>query len=108
MGGTFVIADKHLSPQTTTGDGTTTTLTLTSTPYNSSYAAVFVNGWMAWVANGAGEQATADCFFSSDGGTTAKAYGSFASGDTLYWNGVQVGFELVNGTHFVDFLYGTA
>jgi hypothetical protein len=96
-----------MSPTTTTGDASTTGLTLAATPYNGSYAAPVINGgWFPWVANGAGEQATADCYFSSNGGVTAKAYGAFAAGDTLYWNGVQAGYELVNGTHFVDFFYG--
>jgi hypothetical protein len=85
-------------------DNAPTGLTVTTTPALSGYVSVFVLGWKAWVANGAGEQATADCWFDNGGGV-ARAYGAVAAGDPFRWNAVQAGFDLVNGTHYVDFDY---
>lgn len=94
-----------MSPANTSGDGSATGLCATGTPVGGLYIAVVVNGVLPWVADGNAERGTADCYFSSDGGVNAKSYGNFAAGDCLYWNGTQAGYELVNGTHFVDFLY---
>jgi hypothetical protein len=63
-----------------------------------------VLGWKAWVANGNPEKGTADCWF-DDGAANARAYGAVLAGDPFRWNAVQAGFDLINGTHYVDFDY---
>lgn len=55
------------------------------------YVQVFVNGVLQSLGNAV---KTKSCYFSSDSGTTAKAYGSIASGDLLYWVGSVAGFQL--------------
>lgn len=37
---------------------------------------------------------TGACFFSGDGGSTARAQGAIVPGDLLYWNGSVAGYEL--------------
>jgi hypothetical protein len=37
---------------------------------------------------------TDDCYFSADGGTTARSYDNLSAGDTLFWNGIIAGFDL--------------
>lgn len=41
---------------------------------------------------------TADCYFSGDGGTTARAFGAIQSTDVLYWNAVLTGINLANAS----------
>lgn len=45
-----------------------------------------------------------DCYFSADGGATARALGAATLGDLLYWNGSVAGFEL-DATFTISFLY---
>lgn len=49
---------------------------------------------------------TSDCYFSSDGGSTAKTLAQHRRGDSLYWNGAVAGFEL-DPNDRIDFLYLT-
>jgi len=103
----FATVNKSMSPAAaTSGNGSTTGLSLSAAPAVGSYVAVFVNGWMVWLANGPGEQAAADCYFRRGADPNAIAYGSFASGDTLYWNGNNTHFDLVPTEHYLDFLFG--
>jgi hypothetical protein len=37
-----------------------------------------------------------DCYFSNDGGLTARSISAIKSGDQLYWNGLIAGFDLIN------------
>ena len=37
---------------------------------------------------------TGDCWFSSNGGTTAKALNAIAASDVLYWKGSVAGYQL--------------
>jgi hypothetical protein len=86
------IADKEKSVGApTSGDDADTGLTITSTPEADSYVAVFVNGIKALLGDGV---KTKDCYFSNDGGTTARAITAIAAGDTLFWNGVISGHDL--------------
>jgi hypothetical protein len=60
--------------------------------------------------NGAGQNLgdgvkTADCYFSGDGGTTARTIANIVSGDLLYWVGSVAGFQLAAATDRVSFIY---
>lgn len=93
-------ADKSLSPAASSGDGSSTTLAISATPVG--YVAVAVRGVLTKVGNGT--KTACDCFFSGDGGTTARAYGAIVSGDVLYWNGTTAGYD-IGTTDRVDLLY---
>jgi hypothetical protein len=73
----------------TSGDGSTTAITLSAAPKGLIILAV--NGKIESIGNGIKTQ---NAYFSSDEGTTAKTFATLASGDTLYWNGVVSGYEL--------------
>ena len=84
--------DKNKQPLVTSGLASSTGLTITSTPSSDGYVAVLVSGWYRARLGDAtkGE----DCFFSDDAGATAKAIADITAGDTLYWNGPTVAWEL--------------
>jgi hypothetical protein len=85
-------SNKEMVASTTTADGQLATVTtLVSTPVSNSYVKVEVNGLKAIIGDGVKTKA---CYFSSDGGTTARTYNGIVSGDSLYWNGSIAGFEL--------------
>lgn len=78
----------------TLGNGAYSGLTISSTPLDGCYVAVFVNGQEFNVGDGVTSSA---CYFSNDGGTTARTFTSpnqIKSGDGLYWNGLLVGTDL--------------
>jgi hypothetical protein len=90
------ITVKHLSTNdqfetatATTADGNTTGVTIAAAP--EGMVQIFVNGLLQELGQGV---KTKDCYFSSDGGSTAKAIASIAAGDTLYWNGSVAGYQL--------------
>jgi len=95
------IQDKNLTPSVTSGDNSTTGLTISSTPQGERYVTVSVNGISYEVGDG---YKTYDCYFSNDGGTTARDLFDVEAGDTLYWNGVIAGFDL-SATDRVDLDY---
>ena len=64
---------------------------------------VFVNGVMLQLKG----DKTGDCYFSGDGGTTARAFASIASTDTLHWNGSVAGYQL-EATDEITLVYETA
>jgi hypothetical protein len=64
-----------------------------------------LNGQMRWVAVDNTERTTADCYWSDDGGTTARSSSGVLSTSVLYWNAVVTGKNLVNGSDFIDLLY---
>lgn len=90
-GGAPAQADKNLTPAATSGDESPTGLTISSDPFGDSYVSVLVNGLMTTVGDGV---KTLNCYFSSNGGTTAKSISSLESGDQLIWNGAIAGFDL--------------
>jgi hypothetical protein len=73
-----------------------------STPSVNSWIQVQVNGVSYKVGNGT--KIGAPCYFSGDGGVTARATGWIISGDYLYWNGSVAGFQL-DITDRIDFLF---
>jgi hypothetical protein len=97
--GTYLTIDEG-TPSVTSGDGSTTGLTITSTPANDSYPSVFLNG----ILQQYGASASNDVYFSNDGGTTARATADVTAGDTLYFNGGVNGFEL-SATDLIQIKY---
>jgi hypothetical protein len=71
--------------------------------------AVTIPGWVLVLVNGMatklgnGTKVGVECFFSGDGGYSARATGELTAGDLLYWNGSVAGFQL-NGD-IIDFIY---
>lgn len=80
-------ADLKKNPNSVTADATSTGITISATPAADGAVRVFVNGVAAEL--GILSDKTLDCYFSADGGTTARAMADIASGDTLYWNGAS-------------------
>jgi uncharacterized protein YjbI with pentapeptide repeats len=96
-----VLDDKARAPSgAVTTDEATTGLTITKTPAAGSYIRVSLNG----VGVELGGDKTKDCYFSDDGGTTARALASVVAGDTLYWNAVISGVNLSTDDE-IDFDY---
>lgn len=93
--------NKGQSPSVTSGDGSTTGLTITATPAGDGYVEVMVNHASYEVGDGV---KTKDSYFSSDGGVTAKGIAAITAGDTLYWDGVVTGFDLAT-TDLVSMMY---
>lgn len=89
--GVNVKTDLNQIALVTTADGDSTGATITYTPFSDSYVSVEVNGLEVNVGDGAKDE---PCYFSADGGTTAKAVADIAAGDTLYWMGSIAGYEL--------------
>ena len=89
--GVNVKDDLNQTALVTTADGDSTGATITYTPFSDSYVSVELNGLEVNVGDGAKDEA---CYFSADGGTTAKAIADITAGDTLYWMGSIAGYEL--------------
>lgn len=97
-----VSSNKQMTASVTSADfQAATAVTLVSTPSNDAYVRVLVNGIGVNLGDGV---RTKDCYFSSDGGTTAKTIANIAAGDTLYW--VQsVALYNLAATDVIDFDY---
>jgi hypothetical protein len=97
-------SDKNLAPTgATAGITATTGVAIAATPTNDAYVKVEINGVGYWLADGNGEKLTADCYFSADGGVTARAISAITQGDTLYWNN-NSSFDLDTNDR-IDFFY---
>jgi hypothetical protein len=86
----------------TSGNNSTTGITLSNTPSQYSRVQLFVNGQLQKI--GDGTFSNVDCYFSNDGGLSALLFTSLVSGNILYWNGVSAGFEL-DATDEIDIIY---
>jgi hypothetical protein len=86
----------------TSGNNSTTGITLSNTPSQYSRVQLFVNGQLQKI--GDGTFSNVDCYFSNDGGLSALSFTSLVSGNVLYWNGVSAGFEL-DVTDEIDIIY---
>lgn len=71
------------------------------TPTFGSPLSVLVDGVCAYVGDGV---RTTECYFSADGGTTAKKFANVIAGDLLYWVGSVAGYQLAV-TDVIDFEY---
>lgn len=95
----YSIGNLNMSASTTAQDGDLACdYILSENP--KSLIKVYVNG--IEVSIGYGEC----CYFSGDGGTTARGIGTEIYGDYLYWNGSIAGYQLssVDGD-VIDFIY---
>lgn len=85
----------------TSSDGDATGISIDNTP--EGMVQVFVNGMMQELKG----DKTGDCFFSSDGGTTAVTLSNIAATNTLHWNGSVAGYQL-DATDKLTLVYETA
>ena len=97
-------SDKAQNPAATSGDNEDSTIDITTTPARDSYVQVLVNG--ASVELGDGSKLK-DCYFSSDGGTTARDISDITAGDSLYWNGDISTYDLAASDE-IDLSYDVA
>lgn len=97
-------SDYNQTASVTSSDGDTTGATITYTPFSDSSVIVKVNGLQVNLGDGAKDQA---CYFSADGGTTAKASVDIAAGDTLYWMGSIANYELESDDE-IDIVYAAS
>jgi len=93
--------DLNQTPNVTTADGDDSGVVITHTPFSDSNVQILVNGVNVNLGDGAKDQ---PCYFSVDGGTTARAIADIEGGDSLYWNGSIAGYEL-DGTDEIDVIY---
>ena len=100
---------RNITP-TATGfglDGQTTGITIVNSPSQFSTVNVFVNGVLQYLGNGL--SSSVDCYFSDDGGVTAKNIVNISTSDILYWNGntnisIGSGFSLTTSDR-IDIIY---
>lgn len=104
-GGAETISNKRMPARNTTGDGQLAcAIAILRTPVAGSYIGARVNG-VDVPDLGDGSKLNVSCYFSNDGGQTARAWADITIGDTLYWNGSIAGFELVASTDVIEFTY---
>ena len=72
-------------------------------PKIGSNVNVYINGVEV---NSGGQVFPYDCYFSADGGLTAKILGDEKKGDLLYWNSTIAGYDL-DINDLIDFEYLT-
>jgi hypothetical protein len=92
---------EDFNPNTTTTDEDSAGVAITYTPFSGGNVTVKVNGLQVDLGNGLKDE---PCYFSADGGATAKAWGSVEAGDVLYWMGSIAGYELEPSDE-VDLIY---
>jgi allophanate hydrolase subunit 2 len=84
--------DKNLAARVTAVDGDlATNFSITNTPVDHGYVIVEVNGKLCTVGNGV---KTMDCYFSNNGGITARTIVDITAGDTLHWVGSVAKYQL--------------
>jgi len=83
--------DKELIPNATLGNVARTGLLISSTPDDSQYIDVEINGISISLGNGT---KNLDGFFSPDGGTTARTFQDIRVGDELIFNSTIAGYNL--------------
>lgn len=94
--------ERNRIPYTTSGNNASTGIGLARQPITSTFIEVNVNGSVIDVSNGF--ETNHPCYFSADGGITPKAYSNLTIGDTLYWNGINAGYDL-DGDDRIDISY---
>lgn len=102
---TITTSNKEMTASVTASDGQQAcATTLTAAPARGGYVAIMINGIQVTIGDGVKTKA---CYFSADGGTTAKAFSALAAGDILYWNGSIALYQLAASDR-VDFIYDVA
>lgn len=103
--------NRNMAASVTAADGDLACATpLSVRPAQGSMVRVTVNGIEVLVAANNAERATSECYFSADGGATAKSFGqvgTIAAGDLLYWNGTVATYELA-ATDLIRFDYAVS
>jgi hypothetical protein len=98
------LSNKAMPALTTARDGDLAcAIGLSESPTAQSYLRVEINGIGARLGNAT--KSNAECYFSHDGGATARAWTDIALSDTLHWQGSIAGFELAP-TDTIDIVYG--
>ena len=95
------VYQRDLIPLATSGNYAPTGITIDYTPFLNSAVDILVNG--VGVTEGNGNR-NAACYFSADGGATARAIADIEAGDELFWNGDTAGFDL-SDTDSIDIVY---
>ena len=72
--------DLNQTPLVTSNDGDSSGLTITHTPFNDTLVSVEVNGLECNIGDGAKDEA---CYFSNDGGLTAKTMENIEANDRV-------------------------
>lgn len=109
-GGSPTVLNKTMTAAVTTADGDLACATAVaqnpvfSTDPQSGYIGVTVNHLWYNPSNGPGELAARECYFSGDGGVTARNLRDVVAGDLLYWIGSIAGFQLA-ATDKISFFY---
>jgi len=85
----------------TIGNESGTGITIEYTPFKDSKVDVKINGVQVNIGDGI---KTKDCYFSGDGGITARLIKDIQAGDELFWNNDIAGFEL-DSADDIDFDY---
>jgi hypothetical protein len=100
-------SQRHVSPSITSTNQNfqPTGITISYTPNDFSNLQVILNGQVQYLGDGINSTASGvECYFSSDGGLTAKNIFNVVVGDELYWNGYNTGFGLTN-TDYIMIVY---
>lgn len=91
-GGIPTLENKQMAGRVTTSDGDLACDTpIAEAPVLDSHVTVRINGISVSVGDGV---KTAFCYFSDDGGTSAKDIADITTGDLLYWNGNVANYQL--------------
>lgn len=99
--------NKEMVASTTTADGEQgTTVVVQSRPALNSYIGVKVNG-IGYQVGDSTNSASADSYFSNDGGVSGLDFGEIVSGSTWHWNQSIANFNLNASSDTVDFEYLT-
>lgn len=97
-------ADKNIPVLSTTADEQLAiTPGITYTPANNSYVKVELNGVDLKI--GDGTKLNCNCYFSDDGGVTAKTIETIGQADNLYWMGSYSGYQLTAGEDVISLFY---
>ena len=105
LGGTGARANKNMAASATTADGqlgcaTAVAVTPAGSSSSGGYVGAALNGVLLNVGDGV---KTTECYFSGDGGVTARAMKAIVSGDRIYWNGSIAGYQLAASDLFSFF-----
>lgn len=99
--------NKRMPARPTLADGDRACdIAMARTPVPGSRVYVEVNG-VRIPELGDGTKANAACYFSADGGYSARALNAIVAGDVLYWNGSIAGYQ-IDATDVIEFVYEVA
>ncbi len=99
--GTPLYTQRNVTPAATTGNGSSTGITLTFTPDPDINVSVYLNGQLMFLGNGVTN--SVDCYFGTSP-IAAVAIASLVATNTLYWNGTYIGYDLDTNDR-IDILY---